>query len=48
MSQIYREAALLFKTVKRVLYVGYVLFRYGLGFITDLKVTFNFHLTFLE
>ena len=42
----YREAALLLKTEKRMLYLGYVLLRYIL--IYNLKVSFNFHLTFLE
>ena len=40
-----REAALLLKTVKRLLYLGYVLLRYVL--IYNLEVSFNFHLTFL-
>ena len=40
-----REAALLLKTVKRMLYFGYVLLRYVL--IYNLEVSFNFHLTFL-
>ena len=39
-----REAALLLKTVKRMIYLGYVLFRYVL--IYNLEVSFNFHLTF--
>ena len=38
----YREAAFLLKTVKRMLYLGYVLLRYVL--IYNLKVSFNFHL----
>ena len=38
--------ALLLKTVKRVLYLGYILLRYVL--IYNLKVSFNFHLTFLQ
>ena len=42
----YREATLLLKTVKRMLYLGYVLLRYVL--IYNLKVSFNFHLTFLQ
>ena len=41
-----REAALLLKTVKRMLYLGYVLLRYVL--IYNLEVSFNFHLTFLK
>ena len=41
-----REAALLLKTVKRLLYLGYVLLRYVL--IYNLEVSFNFHLTFLQ
>ena len=41
-----REAALLLKTVKRMLYLGYVLLRYVL--IYNLKVSFNFHLKFLQ
>ena len=41
-----REAAFLLKTVKRMLYLGYVLLRYVL--IYNLEVTFNFHLTFLQ
>ena len=40
-----REAAFLLKTVKRMLYLGYVSLRYVL--IYNLKVSFNFHLTFL-
>ena len=46
MSQATREAALLLKTVKRMLYLGYVLLRYVL--IYNLEVSFNFHLTFLQ
>ena len=42
----YREAAFLLKTVKRMLYLGYVLLRYVL--IYNLEVPFNFHLTFLQ
>ena len=41
-----REAAALLKTVKRMLYLGYVLLRYVL--IYNLEVSFNFHLTFLQ
>ena len=41
-----REAAFLLKTVKRTLYLGYVLLRYVL--IYNLEVSFNFHLTFLQ
>ena len=41
-----REAALLLKTVKRMLYLGYVLSCYVL--IYNLEVTFNFHITFLQ
>ena len=41
-----REAAFLLKTVKCMLYLGYVLLRYVL--IYNLKVSFNFHLTFLQ
>ena len=41
-----REAAFLLKTVWRMLYSGYVLLRYVL--IYNLKVSFNFHLTFLQ
>ena len=41
-----REAAFLLKTVKRMLYLGYVLLRYLL--IYNLEVSFNFHLTFLQ
>ena len=40
-----REAAFLLKTVKRMLYLGYVLFRCVL--IYNLKVSFNFRLLFL-
>ena len=40
------EAAFLLKTVKRMLYLGYVLIRYVL--IYYLEVSFNFHLTFLR
>ena len=36
----------IFKTVERMLYLGYVLLRYVL--IYNLEVTFNFHLTFLQ
>ena len=41
-----REAAFLLKIVKRMLYLGYVLLRYVL--IYNLKVSFNFHLKFLQ
>ena len=41
-----REAALRLKTVKRMLYLGYVLIRYLL--IYNLEVSSNFHLTFLQ
>ena len=41
-----REAAVLLKTVKRMLYLCYVLLRYVL--IYNLEVTFNFHSTFLQ
>ena len=41
-----REAAFLLKTVKRMLYLGYVLLRYVL--IYNLEVYFNFYLTFLQ
>ena len=34
------------KTVKRLLYLGYVLLRYIL--IYNLKVSFNFHMTILQ
>ena len=40
-----REAAFLLKTVKRMLYLGYLL-RYVL--IYNLEVSFNFNLTFLQ
>ena len=40
-----REAAFPLRTVKRMLYLGYVLLRYVL--IYNLEVSFNFHLTFL-
>ena len=33
-------------TVKRMLYLGYILLRYVL--IYNLEVSFNFHLTFLQ
>ena len=46
MSQISRETALLLKTVKRMLYLDYVLLRYVL--IYNLEVSLNFHLTFLQ
>ena len=46
LSQILRETALLLKTVKRMFYLGYALLRYVL--IYNLKVSFNFHLTFLQ
>ena len=46
MSQAQREAALLLKTVKRMLYLGYGLLLYVL--IYNLEVSFNFHLTFLQ
>ena len=39
-----KHAALLLKTVKLMLYLGYVLLRYVLFY--NLKVSFNFHLTF--
>ena len=42
----YREAAFLLKTVKRRLYLGYVLLRYVL--IYNLEVSFNFLLTFRQ
>ena len=42
----YREAALLLKTVKRMLYLGYGLLRYVL--IYNLEVSFNFPLAFLQ
>ena len=41
-----REAAFLLKTVKRMLYLGYVLLRYIL--IYGSRSIFNFHLTFLQ
>ena len=41
-----REAAFLLKTIKRMLYLGYVLLRYVL--FNNLEVSFNFHLTFLQ
>ena len=41
----YREAGFLLKTVKRMLYIGYLLLRYLV--IYNLKVSFNFHFTFL-
>ena len=41
-----REAAFLLKTVKPMFYLGYVLLRYVL--ICNLKVSFNFHVTFLQ
>ena len=41
-----REAACLLKTVKRMLYLGYVLLRDVLIYI--LEVSINFHLTFLQ
>ena len=40
------EAAFLLKTVKSMLYLGYVLLRYVR--IYNLEVSFNFHLTFLQ
>ena len=40
------EAAFRLKTVKCMLYLGYVLLRYVL--IYNLKASFNFHLTFLQ
>ena len=40
------EAAFLLKTVKRMLYLGYVLLRYVL--IYNLEVSFDFYLTFLQ
>ena len=40
------ETALLLKTVKRMLYLGYGLLHYVL--IYNLEVSFNFHLTFLQ
>ena len=41
-----REAPFLLKTVKRILYLGYVLLRYVLFY--NLEAPFNFHLTFLQ
>ena len=41
-----REAAFLLKTIKRMLYLGYVLLRYVL--FNNLEVSFNFHLTVLQ
>ena len=41
-----REAAFLLKTVKRMLYLGYVLLGYVL--IYNLEASFHFHLTFLQ
>ena len=41
-----KQLNFLLKTVKRMLYLGYVLLRYIL--IYNLKVSFNFHLTFLR
>ena len=41
-----REAAVLLRTVKRMLYLGYFLLRYVL--IYNLEVSFNFHSTFLQ
>ena len=38
--------ALLLKSVKRMLYLGYVLLSYVL--IYNLEISFNFHLTFLQ
>ena len=46
MSQIYRETALLLKTVKGMLYLGNVFLRYFL--IYNLEVSYNFHLIFLQ
>ena len=46
MSQISREATLLLKTVKRMLYLGNNLYSYVL--IYNLEVSFNFQLTFLQ
>ena len=40
------EAAFLLKTVKRMLYLGYVLLHYVLTY--NPEVSFNFHLTFLQ
>ena len=42
----WREAPFLLKTVKRMIYLGYVLLRYVLFY--NLEVSFNFHLTFLQ
>ena len=42
----HRLAALLLKTVKRMLCLAYGLLRYVL--IYNLEVSFNFHLTFLQ
>ena len=42
----YHEAASLLKTIKRMLYLGYLLLRYVL--IHNLKVSFNFHLIFVQ
>ena len=41
-----REAAFLLKTIKCMLYFGYVLLRYVL--IYNLELSFNFHVTFLR
>ena len=41
-----KQLNFLLKTVKRMFYLGYVLLRYIL--IYNLKVSFNFHLTFLQ
>ena len=41
-----KQLNFLLKTVKRMLYLGYVLLRYVL--IYNLEVSFNFHLTFLQ
>ena len=41
-----REAAFLLKTVKRMLYLDYVLLPYLL--LYNLKVSFNFHLTLVQ
>jgi len=46
MSQIKRKTALLLKTVKCMLHLGYVLLGYVL--IYKPEVSFNFHLTFLQ
>ena len=40
------EAAFPLKTVKRMLYLSYVLLRYVL--IYNLEVSFNFHLAFVQ